>query len=251
MKPEQTSDSGDLVVGGFIPLTTTDLPDRLSAVVFCQGCPWQCAYCHNPHLIPPTTESSIPWGSILSFLERRKGLLDGVVFSGGEPTMQPGLPSAIKVVKEMGFQIGLHTAGQYPERLKMVLPLLTWVGMDIKAPFGKSDQITGRPVHEMDRKLRESASLIINSGVQYEFRTTVHPTLLNESGMVTLATDLQTLGARQYVIQEFRPTGCTNPTLNSSPPVPGAVSKLAQIVGGKFDQFEFRPANGWLPSAQQ
>ena len=117
-----------LRVGGLTPLSTTDWPGMLAAVVFCQGCPWRCGYCHNPDLIPARGDHEIPWEDVLAFLRRRQGLLDGVVFSGGEPTAQAGLADAMREVRALGFKIGLHTGGMYPQRLAAVLPLVDWVG---------------------------------------------------------------------------------------------------------------------------
>ena len=91
-------------IGGFVPFSATDYPDHLSAVVFCQGCPWRCGYCHNVHLQPATNATELAWNSILSFLERRRGLLDAVVFSGGEPTLQHALAGAMRAVKALGTQ---------------------------------------------------------------------------------------------------------------------------------------------------
>ncbi|HEX6005079.1 MAG TPA: radical SAM protein, partial [Burkholderiales bacterium] len=79
-------------MGGLVALSTTDYPDHLAAVVFGQGCPWRCGYCHNPHLLPKRGVARIAWRDVLAFLERRRGLLDAVVFSGGEPTLQAALP---------------------------------------------------------------------------------------------------------------------------------------------------------------
>ncbi|MCU7809345.1 MAG: anaerobic ribonucleoside-triphosphate reductase activating protein, partial [Candidatus Thiodiazotropha sp. (ex Semelilucina semeliformis)] len=98
-----------LKVGGLVPMTTVDYPGCLSAVIFCQGCPLRCRYCHNSDLLPREAEATIPWREILDFLKRRQGLLDAVVFSGGEPTQQRALPDAIAEVSAMGFKIGLHT----------------------------------------------------------------------------------------------------------------------------------------------
>ena len=132
-----------LKVGGYTPFTATDYPGKLAAVVFVQGCPWRCGYCHNPHLQSRTTDSPVPWAAVLARLCRRVGLIDAVVFSGGEPTMDPGLEEAICAVRAMGFSVGLHTAGMYPQRLAAVLPLVDWVGMDIKASAHGYDAITG------------------------------------------------------------------------------------------------------------
>ena len=126
-----------LRVGGFTPLSTTDYPNYLSAVVFCQGCPWRCGYCHNPHLLPAHAPGEIAWSDVLSFLRRRWGLLDAVVFSGGEPLAQAGLGDAMRTIRRMGFRVGLHTAGTYPSRLAQVLSLVDWIGFDIKAPFAE------------------------------------------------------------------------------------------------------------------
>ncbi|MBI2095985.1 MAG: anaerobic ribonucleoside-triphosphate reductase activating protein [Candidatus Omnitrophica bacterium] len=106
-----------VLCGGLTALTTIDFPDRLSAVIFCQGCPWRCPYCQNPGLISSTGAGRLSWAEVVAFLERRRGLLEAVVFSGGEPTLQAGLATAAAEVKAMGFLVGLHTAGPYPRRL--------------------------------------------------------------------------------------------------------------------------------------
>ena len=97
-----------LRVGGFVPFTATDYPDALAAVVFCQGCPWRCGYCHNPHLISAQGDDERDFERILDWLATRRGLLDAVVFSGGEPTAQAELTEAIAAVRALGFRIGLH-----------------------------------------------------------------------------------------------------------------------------------------------
>ncbi len=134
-----------LRIGGITPLTSIDFPGRLAAVLYCQGCPWRCGYCHNPELLDATTPAAVPWPEVLAFLKSRQGLLDGVVFSGGEPTLQAALPAALAQVRALGFQTALHTGGMYPERLQALLPLLDWVGLDIKGPLHAYDAITRTP----------------------------------------------------------------------------------------------------------
>ena len=158
-----------LRVGGLTRLSATDFPGRLAAVVFCQGCAWRCGYCHNPHLLPARGKEELPWARVVSFLERRRGLLDAVVFSGGEPTLQPSLRQAMGEVKGMGYLIGLHTAGIVPRRLAEVLPLLDWVGMDVKAPCEEHERVSGK--RGSGRRARLSADLIRASGVACEFHT--------------------------------------------------------------------------------
>jgi len=164
-----------LHVGGLTPCTSIDYPGELAAVVFCQGCPWRCGYCHNKHLMSEQAGTEIKWEEIIRFLEHRRGLLDAVVFSGGEPTMQTSLLAAISAVKELGFQIGIHTAGAFPEVLERVLPLTDWVGMDIKAPFEEYEVITGIP--GSGETVRMSSELVRQSGVRHQFRTTLDPFL--------------------------------------------------------------------------
>jgi len=200
-----------LRIGGLTPLSTTDWPGMLTAVVFCQGCPWRCGYCHNPDLIPARGENEIPWEAVLALLRRRQGLLDGVVFSGGEPTLQAGLPDAMHEVREMGFKIGLHTGGMIPEKLAAVLPLVNWVGMDVKAPFADYARITGA-VGSGDR-VQASLREILASGVVHEIRTTVHPALLTDAQVSNLAHDLAARGVKHYVIQAFRSQGCRDEVL--------------------------------------
>lgn len=201
----------ELRVGGLERLSMCDWPGQLAATVFCQGCPWDCPYCHNPHLLPVKGQQEIPWGEILGFLKRRRGLLDGIVFSGGEPTLQAALPSAIAEVRAMGFRIGLHTAGPYPGRLAAVLPLVDWVGFDIKAPFAEYRGITQVP--GSGAKALESLRHLLASNVPYEVRTTVHPALLDETALERLLADLRGLGIRDHKIQVFRPQGCANEDL--------------------------------------
>jgi pyruvate formate lyase activating enzyme len=158
-----------LRVGGLTPLSASDFPDRLAAVVFCQGCAWRCRYCHNPHLLSKRGNGEIQWPQITSFLEKRRGLLDAVVFSGGEPTLQASLPAAMQEVKAMGYRVGLHTAGIVPKRLERVLPLVDWVSMDLKSSWEDHSRVTG--VAGSAARASESRDLILASGVAYEFHT--------------------------------------------------------------------------------
>lgn len=158
-----------LRVGGLTPLSASDYPDRLAAVVFCQGCAWRCTYCHNPELLDFSGKPLLPWAQVLAFLEKRRGLLDAVVFSGGEPTLQRSLPQAMREAKAMGYLIGLHTAGIVPRMLARVLPLVDWVGMDLKADFAHHDSVTG--VRGSARRAEESMALLARSGVACEFHT--------------------------------------------------------------------------------
>jgi pyruvate formate lyase activating enzyme len=147
---------------------------------------------------------------VLSFLESRRGLLDGVVFSGGEPVLQARLPRAMQTVRDIGFRIGLHTGGAYPERLAAVLPWVDWVGFDVKASFDEYARITGVP--DSGAKAKASLLRLLASGVAYEVRTTVHPALLDKDALSRLHADLGAYGIVPK-LQTFRPTGCVTEAL--------------------------------------
>lgn len=231
------TDSPDaLRIGGVTPLTTTDFPGALAAVVFCQGCALRCRYCHNPHLLPRRGERATPWQAVSAFLERRRGLLDAVVFSGGEPTLQPALPAALRAVKALGYATGLHTAGVHPQRLREVLPLLDWVGLDIKAPFDDYARLTGAPC---GARARESLEAVLASGVDYEVRTTVHAALLPPAALEALSAQLASAGVQHYALQEFRPVGC-----NADPgEAPGFLTEsYCAEIRTRFTEFTVRRA---------
>jgi pyruvate formate lyase activating enzyme len=228
-----------LEIGGLTPLTTIDFPGRLAAVVFCQGCPWRCGYCQNAHLIPPSAEKRVPWADVLAFLERRRGLLEGVVFSGGEPTLQAGLPEALRQVRDLGFATGLHTAGPSPERLAALLPLLDWVGLDVKAEAPAYPALTGGGPASGQRAW-ESLRRVLASGVACEVRTTVHPDLLSEADLLSLAAALAGAGVTDYALQECVTGRCLDPAL-SRPSRPARVPEaVSAAIGRMFPRFAVR-----------
>ncbi len=178
---------------------------------------------------------------MLNFLERRRGLLDAVVFSGGEPTLQAGLYEAMTHVQQLGFKIGLHTNGAYPIRLKELLPITSWVGMDIKIAFADYDKVTDTPLSGI--RVKESAKIILASGVAYEFRTTVHPKYHSEDSMIKLALELQQMGVKNYALQNFRPEGCANEELKTKHAGNLLLSdQLCGRIGAMFENFTVRLA---------
>jgi pyruvate formate lyase activating enzyme len=183
--------SGALAVAGLQPFSSVDFPGRLAAVVFLQGCPWRCGYCHNPGLQARGPGRGARWPALRDWLEQRVGRLDGVVFSGGEPTLDPALPAAIDELRGLGYAVGLHTAGLAPRRLVALLPRLEWVGLDIKAAPGDAalhDRITGR--RGSQRAVRESLALLQASGVDFECRSTLHPQWFGDADLLRLVREL-------------------------------------------------------------
>jgi pyruvate formate lyase activating enzyme len=205
-------------------------------VVYCQGCPWRCGYCHNPHLLPACAAGEIAWSDVLEFLSRRRGLLDAVVFSGGEPTAQPGLAAAMREARALGYRIGLHSAGVYPRRFAEVLPLVDWVGFDAKAPFDAAyERITG--VRASGEAALASARALLASGVDCEFRTTWHSGFLSPAELERLTSTLADLGVRRYALQEFRASGGVE-----FRPVGATAAADLDALARRFPQFSLRCA---------
>jgi len=197
--------SGGLRVAGLTRLSTVDFPGRLAAVVFLQGCPWRCSYCHNPGLIPADAPTPLTWADASAFLARRRGLLDGVVFSGGEPTLQAALPAAMDEARALGLQLGLHTAGMYPDRVAALLPRLDWVGLDIKARDPGLSEVTG--VRGGAARVRATLGHLQASSVDHECRTTWHPALYPADELLALADDLAAAGVTRWAVQAARLPG--------------------------------------------
>jgi pyruvate formate lyase activating enzyme len=151
------------------------------------------------------TDETIAWPAVLDFLSSRRGLLDAVVFSGGEPTLQAALPDAIAEVRSLGFRVGLHTAGMAPERFAAILHSVDWIGFDVKAPFTVYPRITG--IEGSGDKALESLRSLLASGIRYEVRTTVHQALLSPNDLLELEAQLLDLGVEDFVVQQFRPQG--------------------------------------------
>lgn len=202
-----TAQTRQPVIGGLIPFSSVDYPGQLACVVFLAGCPWRCSYCHNPHLLSRKPHAGAPaWSDTLAWLQTRRHLLDAVVFSGGEPLSEPLLPRMLADVKALGMKTALHTGGAWPERLARCLPLLDWVGLDIKAPFADYAQITTKL--KSGAQARTSLQHLLASGVAYECRTTLHPALLDTAQLRRLAATLAVQGVQHYVLQPYRAAGC-------------------------------------------
>jgi pyruvate formate lyase activating enzyme len=178
-----------------------DFPGKISAIVFTQGCNLNCGYCHNPELIAPRAQNSEKpvWedDDVLYYLEKRRGALEGLVITGGEPAMQPDLKDFIAKVKAMGYLVKLDTNGTNPAALKDLLDnkLLDFVAMDVKAPFEKYAAVCGAPV-DTD-KIKTSINLLQNSGLPYELRTTYDKTVLTDDDIAALKAQFPALKVQQ------------------------------------------------------
>ena len=200
-----------MTIGGIQKFSTVDYPGYTVASIFTIGCNMRCGYCHNPELVlPEQYAGAIPEEEIFEFLEKRRGLLDGVAISGGEPTMQEDLPDFIRRCKKMGFLVKLDTNGTNPGVLRELLQenLIDFVAMDIKGPLEKYPQIAARPI-DIDA-IRESIDLIRT--VPHEFRTTIVRGQLVPEDFESIGQLVH--GADRFALQYFVPGTTVSPQFN-------------------------------------
>lgn len=226
-------------IGGLQKFSLLDFPGKIAAIVFTQGCNFRCPYCYNPELVEPSLFTEpLDEKEIFTFLEKRRGRLDGVVITGGEPTLQSDLFDFISRVRDLGFSVKLDTNGSHPDILQSLLArgVLDYVAMDIKAP------LTGRKTDPENRyasltrssvksdDIRKSINLILTSGVDHEFRTTVTTGCLQREDFVNMAKAVK--GANKYALQKFVNAKALDPgLLNTKPPSDEDLNKLCKAVG--------------------
>src|SRR5271157_1720709 len=174
-------------IGGLQKVSLNEYPGKISAIAFTQGCNFRCPYCHNPELVDPDLyKECLSEETVLSFLEKRKGKLDALTITGGEPTIQHDLMDFIKCVRKIGYSIKLDTNGSYPEVLEQLIRgrVVDYIAMDVKGPFYKYKTVTRSKIDE--NEIRQSIEMIIKSDVPYEFRTTIPKELLQEDDLLEM-----------------------------------------------------------------
>ena len=224
-----------LLIGGITPFSTVDWPGKLACVAFLAGCPWRCPYCQN-HQLQSFDAARQTDEDLLALLEQRRGLLDGIVLSGGEPLAQSATIRVAEQVRQMGFLVGLHTCGGYPERLREILPFVDWVGLDVKAPWDAYERVTR--VAGSGRLARESLEALLEAGTPLETRTTWHPALLSPADIAAIARDLAARGVRSWAVQAYRSAGTTGELPDETVYPSDVPEGLAEL----FEHFEFRRA---------
>lgn len=229
-----------MLIKGFQRVSLIDYPGKLCSIVFVGGCNFRCSYCYNIELVEtPEKLKTIPEEEIINFMKKRKGLLDGVCITGGEPTIQKGLEEFAKKIKDMGFLVKVDTNGSNPEILKKLIEkkLVDYIAMDIKAPLEKYEKIIKVTVDL--EKIQESIDLIRKSYIDYEFRTTVVPKFFDEKDATVIGNWLK--GSKNYYIQQFRPGKTLDVKLkNEKPYAPEKLKKFAEILKPFFDNVEVR-----------
>jgi pyruvate formate lyase activating enzyme len=190
-------------IGGLQKISLIDYPGRISAIVFTQGCNFRCPYCHNPELVDPAQYGPIlSEEEVISFLEKRRGKLDAVTVTGGEPTLQPDLDRFLQEIKGMGYLTKIDTNGSNPDVLERLIRgrLVDYLAMDVKGPLQKYERIAN--VKVKTAKIRRSIELITASGIEHEFRTTVVRSQLDNEDLIATAALLK---KGLYVLQSFVP----------------------------------------------
>lgn len=191
-------------VGGIQKLSLVDFPGHVAAALFTVGCNMRCGYCHNPELVlPERLAPSIPIDDIMLFLKSRIGRLDGVVVSGGEPTIHDDLPELIRRIKGLGYAVKLDSNGTRPEMIHQLVDdrLIDFVAMDIKGPLEKYQTIAARPIDL--KAVQETIRLLIESGVGHEFRTTIVREQLEPNDFYGVGEMVR--GAKRFALQHFQP----------------------------------------------
>lgn len=229
----------NLNIAGITSTSTVDWPGKLVTTIFLQGCPWDCFYCFNRDIIPTRTQGKYTWEDVEITLHRCIKVLDGVVFSGGEATRQSALIEALSKVKNtFGLSTGLHTGGAFPRTLEKALPLVDWVGYDVKALPKDYGTVVGTDA--AGSKAWEGLDILLQSGVGYEIRTTVSPGSPQETNWEELVDLLRSKNVKNFALQkalqvESKPFRVDDPSWSSRL---SHMRSYAERAG--FDNFYYR-----------
>ena len=219
-----------MIIGGLQKTTLVDYPGKVACAIFLVGCNFSCPFCHNRNLVSlalfkKSKTEEITQKEFFEFLTKRQGVIDGVCVSGGEPTLNPELPEFIAKIKSLGFLVKLDTNGSNP---KMLVDLasakkINFVSMDIKGPFSDYQKISGKFANTS--QVTKSLKLLLNSGLPFELRTTVAPTIHTTKSIEQMVKDVLVVANEckyqkdkiVWFLQNFRPTNCLNLDFNNHP----------------------------------
>jgi pyruvate formate lyase activating enzyme len=224
-------------IKGFRKNTLLDWEGKIACIIFLPGCNLRCPYCHTSALVTePGTQPDIPLDEVDDYLEKNHGWIDGVVITGGEPTLHPGLVGLVDHFIALGLQVKLFTNGTRPEVVRELIESgrLASISMDVKGPLDQRYQrAAGAPV-DLDA-IRESIDAVRDSGIRYKFRTTVCPAILGYADVVETARSLR--GARVFNLQQFRPVDCLDPSFENIRPYPlEELRRMAEAAGEFVEQ---------------
>ncbi len=222
-------------IGGIQKTTLIDYPGKIACTVFLAGCNFRCPWCYSKELVLPEEIEKQPEFSeekLFDFLKKRKGLLGGVVVCGGEPTVNRELPQLVKKIKDLGFEVKLDTNGSNSEMLKKMIEdnLVDYVAMDIKLPKRRYSEVFHK--ENKIKEIEESIKFLKKGKVDYEFRTTVVPTVLEKEDILKIAKWIK--GAEKYYLQSFKAEKTINPEFEKVKPYSGEKMKEFQKAVSSF-----------------
>lgn len=230
-----------MLIGGLQKLSLIDYPGKLAATVFTVGCNFHCPFCHNSDLVLPEKIKNHPLiaeKDFFKFLKTKKGLLEGVCITGGEPTIHNDLADFIAEIKELGFLVKLDTNGSNPNVLKDLIKndMVDYLAMDIKAPLKKYPQLAKSKINL--KNIDESAG-VVRGAPDYEFRTTVVPSIINKEGLLAIAHWLQ--DSRKYFLQQFVPQKTIDSAFEKMNPYPEQkLKEFCQMLQPYFETCQVR-----------
>lgn len=218
--------------------STIDFEGRIALLFFTQGCNFRCRYCHNPELIP-VKDKHMSFEELGVALNRAgQNWVDGICITGGEPTMQETLPETLEFIKQKGMDVKLDTQGSFPDMFNKVIGYCDYIAMDYKMPVDKYHEITRVKVAR--ENITKSLDILINSGVEYEIRTTIVPGIHTEDDIKKICTELK--GVRKFVLQRFIPRANLPDdklrTLEKTPPE--MLEGFVKLCKGKFEEVVVR-----------
>jgi pyruvate formate lyase activating enzyme len=219
-----------MVFGGIQKMSLIDYPGKVSAVVFTAGCDFACPYCHNPELVPRKPKKNLEEDEILGLLSKRKIMLDAVVVTGGEPTLHGDLADFIRKIRQMGYAVKLDTNGGHPRELVELLRarLIDYVAMDVKTAPRLYPELVNAPYAQ--ESVEDSIRIVMESGVNYEFRTTCAPGFVDQPLVEEMGRLLT--GARLWIFQKMVPEKMLVPAFlkeDVPPPDSSAIARLAAL----------------------
>ena len=233
-----------MIIGGLQKSTLIDYPKKVAATIFLSGCNFRCPFCHNPELVLPEVIAKQPKISeeeIFAFLQERKGFLDGIVICGGEPTVHSDLPEFLEKIKNIGFLIKLDSNGSNPKMLKEMIDnnLLDYVAMDIKSSKEKYAEVVGLPDIDIS-KIEESIEILKEGKIDYEFRTTLVPGLVDKAEVLKLVEWIAP--AKKYFLQKFQNQGETvDPNFKQIEPYSeDYIKEIQKEIASNFEVCEVR-----------
>lgn len=221
------------MIKGWVRTTLLDYPGQIATAVFLGGCCFRCPMCHNADLVlRPHGLPDISTAAVLEYLARRKGKITGLVISGGEPCLEPGLVGFLRQARALEIDVKLDTCGYLPDVLDRLARenLVNMLAMDIKAPPAKYACLAGLAQVDIER-INASIAILRGSGLPYEFRTTVVSDWITLDDIAVIADWLA--GAERYVLQQFRAQDCLDPAFNQRSPYPASVLLEMQAIASR------------------